>query len=55
MLFMTATQSPKHNFDFLFLKIYLEKMIYVYFYESIFHDKSIHIIFTFANQQFKNY
>ena len=26
-----------------------EKVVYVYFYESIFQDKSIHIIFTFAN------
>jgi hypothetical protein len=26
-----------------------EKVIYVYFYESIFQDKSIHIIFIFAN------
>jgi len=25
------------------------KVRYVYFYESIFQDKSIHIIFTFAN------
>ena len=25
------------------------KVLYVYFYESIFLDKSIHIIFTFAN------
>ena len=25
------------------------KVIYVYFYESIFQDKSIHIIFTFSN------
>jgi UDP-glucose 4-epimerase len=23
--------------------------MYVYFYESIFQDKSIHIVFTFAN------
>ena len=26
-----------------------EKVVYVYFYENIFQDKSIHIIFIFAN------
>jgi hypothetical protein len=33
---------------FFYKNIYL-KVIYVYFYESIFQDKSIHIVFTFPN------
>jgi hypothetical protein len=32
-----------------FYKNIYEKVTYVYFYESIFQDKSIHIIFTFTN------
>ena len=32
-----------------FYKNIYQKVIYVYFYESIFKDKSIHIIFTFSN------
>ena len=28
-------------------------MIYLYFYESIFQDKSTHMIFVFWTQQFK--
>jgi hypothetical protein len=32
-----------------FYKNIYQKVIYVYFYESIFQDKSIHTIFTFLN------
>ncbi len=32
-----------------FYKYIYWKVIYIYFYESIFQDKSIHIIFTFSN------
>jgi hypothetical protein len=28
---------------------YKQIVMYVYFYESIFEDKSIHIVFTFTN------
>jgi hypothetical protein len=34
---------------FCFYKNIYQKVICVYFYESIFQDKSIHIIFTFSN------
>jgi hypothetical protein len=37
---------------FFYKNIYL-KVIYVYFYESIFQDKSIHIIFTFSINNLK--
>jgi len=32
-----------------FYKNIYGKMIYVYLYESIFQDKSIHMVFTFPN------
>jgi hypothetical protein len=35
-----------------FYKNIYSKVIYVYFYESIFQDKSIHIVFTFPNSKF---
>jgi hypothetical protein len=48
----------KHNFDLFSIKRYLfkndffagnSKMIYLYFYENIFQDNFIHMIFTFSN------
>jgi len=30
-------------------------MVYVYFYESIFQDKSIHMVLHFQIQQLKSY
>jgi hypothetical protein len=30
-------------------------MIYLYFYENIFQDNFIHMIFTFSTQKLKNY
>jgi hypothetical protein len=48
--FLAVTRSSKHNFALFFYKkdIY-SKMIYLYFYENIFQDKSIDMIFTFSN------
>jgi hypothetical protein len=31
------------------------KVIYVYFYENTFQDKSIYMVFTFPNQQLESY
>jgi hypothetical protein len=40
--FSTLTLSSKYNFDFSFLQNIYCKVIHVYFYESIFQDKSIY-------------
>jgi hypothetical protein len=37
--FRTATRSPKHNFDFFLIKIFIKKLTYVYSYESNFQEK----------------
>jgi hypothetical protein len=37
------------NFDFFFIKRYLFKIIYLYFYENILQDNSINATFTFSN------
>ena len=43
----TVTRSPKHDFDFFILiKIFIT-MLQLYSYESIFQEKSIHMIFIF--------
>jgi hypothetical protein len=47
--FLTVTRSSKHNFDLFFIKNIYSKMIYLYFYENIFQDSSIYMIFTFSN------
>jgi len=47
---LIMTRSLKHNFDFLFfIKIFIKKVIYLYFNKSIFQDKSIYVVFTFSN------
>jgi hypothetical protein len=46
---LTATQSLKHNFDSYSYKNIYQKMICVYFYESIFKDKSMYMVFIFPN------
>jgi hypothetical protein len=43
------TVSKTQLWPLVFIKNIYEKLIYVYFYESIFQDKYIHIILTFAN------
>jgi len=46
--------EQRHGFQSLTLTLYFykniyQKLIYEYFYESIFKDKFIHMIFTFLN------
>jgi hypothetical protein len=43
------TRSSKYNFDLFFIKDIYSEMIYLYFYENMFQDKSIDMIFTFSN------
>jgi len=45
---LERTRSPKHNLTSYFYKknIY-HKVIYLYFYEIIFQEKSIHMVFVF--------
>jgi hypothetical protein len=48
-VFYCDTVFKTQLFDLFFIKRYLLKMIYLYFYENIFQDKSIDMIFTFSN------
>jgi len=43
------TRSPTLTLTSYFYKNIYQKVVYVYFYESIFQDKFIHMVFIFLN------
>jgi len=51
--FRVTTESSKSNFNlFIFIKNIYLKVVYVYFYENIFEDKSIYMIFHISKALF---